>query len=174
MEILITEKEIKDATARIAKEISALKLDDLVLLFVLKGGMYFGVDLSREITTPHEVSTIELKSYVGTKSGKITLSGIPKKDMLKNKNVIVVEDIIDTNNTLNFILNIMKKKFETKSVMIASLLYKEKKSTLLQNIKYFIGFNIDDHFVVGNGLDFNQQCRHYKNIRIFKKTPKAV
>ena len=58
MEILITEKEIKDVTARIAKEISALKLDDLVLLFVLKGGMYFGVDLSREITTPHEVCTI--------------------------------------------------------------------------------------------------------------------
>ena len=117
---------------------------------------------------------IELQSYVGTESGKITLSGIPKKDMLKNKNVIVVEDIIDTNNTLNFILNIMKEKFETKSVMVASLLYKEKKSTLLQNITYFIGFNIDDYFVVGNGLDFNQQYRHDKNIRIFKKTPKAV
>ena len=77
--------------------------------------------------------------------------------MLKNKNVIVVEDIIDTNNTLNFILNIMKEEFETKSVMVASLLYKEKKSTLLQNITYFICFNIDDYFVVGNGLDFNQQ-----------------
>ncbi len=164
MKLLINRHQIGQEVYRIGKQISALELDDLVLLFVLKGSMYFGINLSKDILTSHEVHTIDMKSYVGTENGKITVSGIPTKKDLMNKNVIVIEDIIDTSHTLTFLLKMIKEEYNVKSVRVASLLHKKSKSKLQKNIQYFIGFEIEDQFVVGYGLDCNQKNRDKPDI----------
>ena len=175
MQILISRQKIEKKIGLLGKEISNLRLNNLVLLVVMKGGQYFGEKLSKEINPKPKLCKIGISSYVGTESGKLTLSKTPNKKDLVQKNVIIVEDIIDTGKTLNFLIPFLKKEYKVKSVRVASLLYKKDKATLRVDTEYYIGFKIKNVFVVGCGLDYKNKNRNLPDVCIYKEeTPKAA
>lgn len=156
-------KRIKEIAAEISKDNQG---KDTVLVCILKGAFLFAADLCREISIPVEIDFMTASSYEGKSStGEVKISsGVPTD--YKGKNVIIVEDIIDTGLTLLT----LKKEFEKKganSVKTATLLSK-KASRQHEVIVDYIGFDIDDLFVVGYGLDYNQRYRDLPYIGIYK------
>ena len=159
IENLITEEElakrIKELGAQITKDYEG-KCPHMI--GILKGGVYFLCDLSRAIDLPVTIDFMSVSSYgAGTVS-----SGVVKiiKDLdepLEGKDVLIVEDIIDTGNTLSYLVEILKKR-GLKSVKICTLLDKpERREKDIQ--PDYVGFVIPDEFVVGCGLDWDQQHR---------------
>ena len=141
---------------------------ELVFIGVLKGGFIFLADLVRAVSNDCAIDFIQVGSYIGNRtSGKIDLLSDIRTD-LREKDVIIVEDIIDTGATINYIhekiINLSPSSLE-----VATLLYKKDKAKLEFNIE-FIGFEISDEFVVGYGLDFNQKMRNLDAIYNLKNS----
>ena len=135
---------------------------ELVFIGVLKGGFIFLADLIRTVSTDCEIDFIQVGSYVGNKSsGRIDLISDVRTD-LRKKDVIIVEDIIDSGATINFIYEKIIN-LSPSSLEVATLLYKKDIAKLEFNIE-FIGFEISDEFVVGYGLDYNQKMRNLNAI----------
>ncbi len=135
----------------------------VVLLCVLKGSFIFAADLIRCLEIDCEFQTISAKSYgnsMGT-SGKVRISGL-NENALAGKDVLIVEDIIDTGNTMASLINHLEK-FTPKSINICSLLHKPDLLERDININY-LGFNIPPKFVVGYGLDYAEKGRQYPDI----------
>ncbi len=133
---------------------------EIVLLCVLKGSFMFFADLVREITVPLSVDFLTLSSYgAGTESsGKVQLVQESKMS-LEGKHVIIVEDIVDSGNTLSFLLGLLKEK-NLASLEICSLLSKPSRRVVdIPLNPEYIGFEIPDTFVVGYGLDYDQKYR---------------
>jgi len=166
--ILIDQKQIQNRVKELGQKINEdFKNQEVHLLCVLRGGFIFCADLMREITIPVEVSFVTLSSYGDSKesSGTVKLkSQIPEE--IKGKNVIVVEDIVDTGLTLYVLLELLKNEFELKSCKLASLLIKPSKVLHPVEVDY-LGFSIDNHFVVGYGLDNAQKLRNLPYIGYF-------
>lgn len=159
LKILINESRLQKRIEEIAKEISNdYKDEDIVFVCVLKGGVFFTIDLSKKIKNNVRFEFIEVSSYEGTEStGKIKVS----KDItasIEGQNVIIVEDIIDTGRTLSYLVEHLKEK-NPKSIEICTLLSKPSRRIIDLEVKY-IGFQIDDLFVIGYGLDDNQNKRN--------------
>jgi hypoxanthine phosphoribosyltransferase len=138
---------------------------DLHLVGVLKGACVFLSDLMRSIDLPLSVDFIGISSYgASTKSsGEVRIT----KDLdvsLANKDVLVVEDIIDTGLTLNYMVNIFRSR-EVSSLAIAALLDKPERHEIQIDAKY-IGFTIPNHFVVGYGLDVGEMYRNLPFIAV--------
>lgn len=138
---------------------------NLHLIGVLKGACVFLSDLMRSIDLPLSVDFIGISSYgVSTKSsGEVRIT----KDLdvsLANKDVLVVEDIIDTGLTLNYMVNIFRSR-EVSSLAIAALLDKPDRHEIQIDAKY-IGFTIPNHFVVGYGLDVGEMYRNLPFIAV--------
>ena len=161
----ISEEQILSRIKDIAFEISKKYENNTpILICVLKGSFIFAADLIREIEIDCEIDFIQISSYSGKSSSQeIKL----KKDIsvnIKNRDIIIIEDIIDTGITINF----LKKwigKLEPKSTAIATLLMKPQ----LENIDFkidWVGFEIAPEFVVGYGLDFDQKLRNLRGIYI--------
>lgn len=162
-EIFIKEEEINSAVARIAQQINTdFKNKEIIFLSVLSGAMIFTVDLIRMIEVPCKLTFLKVTSYENIKStGSIAkIIGIDVE--LASKNVILVEDIVDTGLTLTYIMNELKL-YSPKTLKIASLLVKPSISRFPYNIDY-LGFKIPDYFVVGYGLDYNGYGRNLKSI----------
>ncbi len=142
-----------------AEEINSLEKDkDIVFMIVLNGAYMFASDLTKKITLPCEVTFVKVASYSGTKStGNLkTLVGINTE--LKNKTIILIEDIVDSGNTLeNFIPQL--ELHSPKEIKICSLFFKPNSYKGKRQINY-IGFSIDDSFIVGYGLDYNEKGRN--------------
>ena len=136
------------------------------LVGVLKGACTFLTDLSRAIDLRVTLDYIAVSSY-GTSSrssGEVRLV----KDLdqgLEGRDVLVVEDIVDTGLTLNYLLNVLRAR-GPKSLKVAALLSKPSRRLVETHLDY-VGFSIDDHFVVGYGLDYNEQFRNLKDIMIY-------
>jgi hypoxanthine phosphoribosyltransferase len=135
---------------------------DVCFVVVLNGAMFFAADLIKNYHKPCIVQTIKCKSYEGMEStGQIEFElGFTVE--LKDKQVIILEDIIDTGTTLNFLLDQIKS-FEPASVSICSLLLKPEALKYPIQIDY-IGFEIPNLFVLGYGLDYDGYGRNYKDI----------
>ena len=162
-EIYITEEEINKIVQEVANKINNSNIEKPLFIAVLNGSFLFAADLMRNITIQNaEISFIKLASYEGTSStGEVNeLIGINQE--LKNRNIIVLEDIIDTGNTLEKIIEIFKSK-EVASLNIATLLYKPEAYTKEIPIN-FIGKSIPNKFVVGYGLDYNEIGRNLPHI----------
>lgn len=162
-EIYITEEEINKIVQEVANKINNSNIEKPLFIAVLNGSFLFAADLMRNITIPNAgISFIKLASYEGTSStGKVNeLIGINQE--LNNRNIIVLEDIIDTGNTLEKIIEIFKIK-EVASLNIATLLYKPEAYTKEIPIN-FIGKSIPNKFVVGYGLDYNEIGRNLPHI----------
>lgn len=153
------------------KEIGAQITRDYVgkephMVCVLKGACSFMTDLCREVDLPLTLDYIAVSSYgAATKtSGEVRLI----KDLdqgLDGKDLIVVEDIVDTGLTLNYLLNLLRNR-GPRSVKVAALLSKPSRRLVQVQVDY-VGFSIDDHFVVGYGLDYNEKYRNLADIVVY-------
>jgi hypoxanthine phosphoribosyltransferase len=152
MKKLITSAKLKKRVKELGNEISLhYKKEEIVVLCILKGGFIFAADLVREIKSSPIIDFIEASSYGDGKVSSGTV--LIKRDVgldIKDKNVLIVEDIIDSGFSLNYLIEYLKKK-KPASIEVCSLLVKHKKHKSKKNIS-FVGFEIEDEFVVGYGM----------------------
>jgi len=157
--VLISADDIGHRVAQIARAIRADAPDDVHFVAVLKGAFMFLGDLVRRLTGPVSVDFVALSSYAKgtTTSGEVRLL----KDLdvpLDGRHVVIVEDIVDTGLTLNYLQDILRAR-NPRSLRTACLLSKPSRRRTPVSVDY-IGFEIDDVFVVGYGLDYEGQYRN--------------
>jgi hypoxanthine phosphoribosyltransferase len=161
-EILISERAIKRRVKELGKQISHdYAGEDLLLICILRGGLVFLVDLMRHITVPHALDCMALTSYgVGGRasSGNIRMS-LDLQTNIENKNVLLVEDIVDSGHTLSHVLEMLQTR-HPKSLKVCALLDKESRREIEVPIHYR-GFSIPNKFVFGYGLDLDE---YYRNL----------
>lgn len=159
----IPEAEIKQRVKELAQKISKdMEGKNPLLLCVLNGSFIFAADLMREMTLPCEITFVKLASYEGTAStGKVKeLIGI--NEPLTGRDIIIVEDIVDTGRTMKQMLEQLAARHPA-SVHICTLFVKPEKLEEKLNIEY-AAFEIPNDFIVGYGLDYDQQGRYLKEI----------
>ena len=162
-EIYITDTEIVEIVNAVANSINHSGLENPLFIAVLNGSFLFAADIMRQITIPNsEISFIKLSSYNGTESsGKVDeLIGLNQN--IRGRNIIILEDIIDTGNTLSKLSKILEEK-EIRSIKVATLLFKPDTYEKTIPIDY-IGRKISNKFVVGFGLDYNEIGRNLPHI----------
>lgn len=157
--VLINKARLEKRIDEIAKEIEKdYEGKDIVFLGILKGSVPFMWELSKRIKNNVIFEFIEVSSYKGTEStGTVTMHK-DIKNSIEGKDVIIIEDIVDTGRTLDFLIEHLKGK-NPNSVKIATLLSKPSRRVVELNVDY-IGFKIEDKFVVGFGLDYDQNLRN--------------
>ncbi|MCK4224455.1 MAG: hypoxanthine phosphoribosyltransferase [candidate division Zixibacteria bacterium] len=168
LKIIIGKRALKERVKELAHKISNdYKDKNPVLVGILKGSFIFMADLVRELQIPHEVDFISVASYG---SGKHA-SGVVRwlKDLsinIEGKHVIIVEDIIDSGLTLNYIRNNLLTR-NPKSLKIVTLLDKRRRRKLKISLRY-VGFSIPNKFVVGYGLDYDEKYRNLPYIALLR------
>ena len=166
--VLVSEEEIKDIVQRLGRQITEdYKDKNRYLITVLKGAVIFLSDLMRAIKCPCEVDFMVVSSYgAGVKSsGNVKIV----KDIdipLEDKDVLIVEDILDSGLTLNFLMDMLQNR-NPKSMAICTLLDKPSRRACDVHAKY-IGRQVPDEFVVGYGLDYDEKYRNLPFIGILK------
>lgn len=159
----ISEEEIADKVQQLAKKINKdYKGTNPLFIAILNGSFIFASDLMKEITLECEVSFIKLSSYTEMASSGSVKELIGINENVFNRDVVIIEDIVDTGNTMKVVLDEFKER-GVKSVEIASLLVKPEALENSIDIKY-IGFEIPNKFVVGYGLDYDGFGRNKKAI----------
>ena len=168
-------KEILFSRAVIQKRVQELALQisgdyagrELILIGVLRGAFIFLADLIREISVPCKVDFVRIASYGGgaESSGKVVMT----KDIetsISGRDILIVEDIADTGLTLQY-LTVWLKERNPRSLKVCAFLDKRKRRKVAFEADY-VGFDIDDGFVVGYGLDFNEQYRYLPEVYVIK------
>jgi len=162
--VLFSEDEIKQAVARLATEIRQdYQGKQPLLIGVLEGSFVFMADLIRQLELPVEVDFVKLSSYGAGKetSGKVkVVQGL--KTPIKERDVLVVEDIVDTGLTLSFLLDYLRKK-KPASLRLCALTDKPSRRQVPVTINY-LGFTVPDKFIVGYGIDWNEKFRYLPDI----------
>jgi hypoxanthine phosphoribosyltransferase len=163
----IPTEALRNRVAAMATEIRKdVPDEELHLVCVLKGAVMFLTDLIRSMTGPVTIDFMALSSYAGTSSsGEVRLI----KDLdygLEGRNVIIVEDIVDTGLTLHYLQEILRAR-NPKSLRTACLLSKPSRRKIEVKVDY-IGFTIEDRFVVGYGLDYSEQYRNLPYIGVLQ------
>ena len=162
-ETYLTEAQIKQRIKELGVQIGAdFKGEELVLLGVLNGSFVVMADLVRAIPIPLTCEFIKISSYSGMEStGKVMeVIGIPPS--IASKNVLVVEDIVDTGNSMAYLMKHLAA-YEPKRIAIVTLLFK-KEAFLFNYPLDYVGFEIPNKFVVGFGLDYDGEGRNYPEI----------
>lgn len=159
LKLLFSKQEIEETVARLAQEISADYANKrVVLIGVLKGAFVFLADLVRQLTIPVEIEFIRIASYGSQKESSGTIS--IKKDVeisLEKKDVLVIEDIVDTGLSLKFLLDHLRAR-NPSSLKVCALIDKKSRREVEVHVDY-IGFAMDEGFIVGYGIDFNEGYR---------------
>jgi len=167
MKVLLSREAIRDRVEAMGREISRdYAGSEPHLVGVLKGACTFMTDLARAIEIPITMDFIAVSSYgAATKtSGEVRLV----KDLdqgLEGRDLVVIEDIVDTGLTLNYLLNVLRAR-GPRSLKVAALLSKPSRRLVEVQVDY-VGFTIDDHFVVGYGLDYNERYRSLPDIVVY-------
>lgn len=167
-EILFTEEQLKSRVNEIARQIEADYAGrEIMLISVLRGSFIFMADLCRAICLPCTLDFMSVSSYgTGTtSSGQVQITKDLSED-ITGRHVIVVEDILDSGNTLSYLLNILEHRHPA-SVRLCTLLDKPERRTKPVDLHYR-GFTIPDAFVVGYGLDYAEKYRNLPYIGILK------
>lgn len=155
----LTEAEIQTTVKSLAARINFdYAGHEVVFLSILNGSFMFTSDLMKHITLPCEISFIKVSSYVGTQTSGRVDELIGLTDSLRDKHVLVVEDIVDTGITMDKILTLLRKQ-QTASLEVCSILFKKIAFQGKHAPKYY-GYEIPDKFVVGYGLDYLQHGRN--------------
>lgn len=164
--VLIREEEINKKINEIAKQISKKYAGKNVhLICVLKGGVFFMCELSKRITTDVSMDFMSVSSYgSGTESSGAVKIIKDLDESIEGKQVIIVEDIIDSGRTLNTLKEMLWQR-KPKSMEICTLLNKQDRRVVDIDVEY-IGFDIPDAFVVGYGLDYDQKYRNLPYIGV--------
>ena len=167
--VLVTEKEISKLIKRITKQINKdLMGEPLLVIIILKGSTPFAMDLIKCLDMPVEIDFMQVSSYGKStaSSGFINLKKDIEQD-ITGKNVLIVEDIIDSGNTLFKIKTLFESR-KAKSVRICTLLDKPSRRVVDVTVDY-VGQEIPDEFVVGYGLDYDEKYRNLPYVGVLKK-----
>lgn len=168
-EILISEEDVQSRVAALGAQISRdYEGQNLLLVCVLKGGVIFLTDLMRHISVPHSVDFMAISSY-GT--GVRESSGIVRILMdlstdIKDRNVLIVEDIIDTGHTLEYLMRLLRAR-NPASLRVCCLLDKPARRKVAISVDY-LGFSIPDKYVFGYGLDLDELYREVPLVATLK------
>ena len=162
LKVLFTADEIQKSIRVLGEKLNNDYVsEELYLICVLKGSVMFTVDLSKHLKMPLRMEFIRLSSYGSgfASTGKVNAVDISLPD-LNDKNVLIVEDIIDTGHTARFLVDFIRHNFKTKSLKFCSLLDKKIKREVEIDPDYY-AFEVDDKFLVGYGLDYDG---YYRNL----------
>ena len=165
---LIDEKTIQKRINQISKEIETdFKDEEIVFICILKGSTYFFTDLTKRVKNTTDIEFMRVSSYGANtiSSGEIKL----KLDLdvsIENKNVVVIEDIIDSGKTLSYLIKYLKIK-KPKKLKLCTLLDKPERRVINDVKVDYVGFVIPDYFVVGYGLDLDERYRNIPCIKCF-------
>jgi len=172
LEVLISEADIRRRVAELAGQISADYADagELVLVGVLKGAFIFLADLSRRLTIPRNIEFMAVSSYENSAEASSMVRLV--MDLRKNiegKHVLLVEDIVDTGRTMQFLSELLRAR-KPRSVKTCALVRKPDRAAVDAEVDY-LGFEIPDVWVVGYGLDFGEGDRTLPYIAAMKADP---
>lgn len=164
--VLIPEEEVSKRIDELGKQISEdYAGKQIAMICVLKGGVFFMCELAKRITVPVSMDFMSVSSYGdGTSSSGIVKIVKDLDESLEGKDVIVVEDIIDSGRTLSYLLEVLKKR-KPQSMRLCTLLDKPSRRVREVTVDY-TGYQISDDFVVGYGLDYAQKYRNLPYIGI--------
>jgi len=168
-EVLIAEEALQKRIAELGAEISKdYQGHNLLLLSVLKGSVLFLSDLIRRITVPHAIDFMATSSY----GAGVASSGVVRilKDLdspIEGRDVLIVEDIIDTGTTLDYLMRILRARMP-RSLEICTLLNKPSRRKVEVPVKY-VGFDIPNKFVVGYGLDYAELYRNLPYVAVLSE-----
>ena len=162
-ETFIPEAEVKQTVKKIAAKINRdYEGKCPVLVAILNGSFIFAADLVRELTIDHEIHFAKVASYSGTESTGVVKKLLGVDIPLTGRDVIIVEDIVDTGITMSHLLDSFMAQ-AVKSVEVCSLIVKPDRLKVKLDLKY-CGMEIPDAFILGYGLDYNNKGRQYKDI----------
>ncbi len=170
--ILVTQEQIQKRAAELGEQISKDYAGKTpVLVCILRGSVLFFADLVRNIKIDCSFDFMSLSSYNGgtSSSGKVRLN-LDLREDIKNKDVIVVEDIVDTGLTANYIFDLLKTK-QPSSIELCTMLDKPSNREIPFTPKY-VAFTIANEFVIGHGLDYNEIYRNLPYIGVFDESKK--
>ena len=159
------QKKVKEIASRISHDYAGR---ELIIIGILKGAFIFMADLIRELSIPCMIDFVRAASYGAGQetSGKVVMT----KDIetsIKGKDILIVEDIVDTGLTLAYLVGWLKER-NPRSLKVCAFLDKRKRRKVDFEADY-VGFTMDDGFVVGYGLDFNEQSRYLPEVYLVKK-----
>ena len=166
IKVMISETDVDARISEMGKQISEDYAGQTVhLVCILKGSVFFMCELAKRITVPVSIDFMSVSSYGdGTKSSGIVRISKDLDETLEGKNVIVIEDIIDSGRTLYYLMDVLAKR-NPKSLKLCTLL--DKPDRRVKNVEVdYTGFAIPDEFVVGYGLDYAQKYRNLPYIGI--------
>jgi hypoxanthine phosphoribosyltransferase len=164
--VLISKEDIQKRVKELGEQITKdFKGQELVVIGVLKGSFIYCADLIRELDLPVQLEFMSVSSYEGTESTGNLRVNLDINVDVANKNVLLVEDIVDTGLTISSLVDMFKKK-HPKKLKVTSLLYKPARLEHQVDIDY-LAFEIEDHFVIGYGLDFNGKFRELPYVGIY-------
>lgn len=168
-EVLITEEEIQNKVKELGEKITEDYMDkDLFLLGILKGAVPFMADIMRKIDLDLEYDFMDVSSYQGTRSmGEVRIL----KDIstsIVGKDILIVEDIIDTGITLSYLTKVLKSR-GANSIEIVTMLSKPSRRKIDLPVKYN-GYEIEDYFVIGYGMDYDEKYRALPYIGILDES----
>ena len=162
MKVMISAEEIHAKVLELGKEINAHYANsdkELVLIGLLRGSVIFMADLCRAISKPHELDFMTVSSYGGGTTSSRDVKILKDLDgEIRGKDVLVIEDIIDSGNTLSKVLEILQTR-QPNSIQLCTLVSKPSRREIELDVK-FLGFEVEDKFIVGYGLDYDQKYRH--------------
>lgn len=168
IEVLLTEEQVDERIQKIGEQISRDFAGKQVhLVCVLKGGSFFMCELAKRITVPVSLDFMSVSSYGSdTKSSGVVRIVKDLDEPLTGKNVVVVEDIVDSGRTLSYLLDMLRDRGPAE-VRLCTLLDKPERRVVDVKVDY-TGFQIPDEFVVGYGLDYDQKYRNLPYIGVVK------
>ena len=163
---LVSEQEVEARVCELGRQISEDYAGRQVhLICVLKGGVFFMCELAKRITVPVSMDFMSVSSYGdGTSSSGVVKIAKDLDESLEGKDVLIVEDIIDSGRTLSYLIQILEKR-KPRSLKLCTLLDKPERRVKPVIVDY-VGFNIPDEFVVGYGLDYAQKYRNLPYIGV--------
>lgn len=156
------DKKVRELGARISRDYAGRSVH---LIGILRGGAFFMCELAKRITVPVTIDFMSVSSYgSGTVSSGVIKVGKDTDESIEGKDVIVVEDIVDTGRTLSYLLEMLKGR-KPASIALCTLLDKPERRTHEVKVDY-TGFQVPDKFVVGYGLDYAQKYRNLPYIGV--------
>jgi len=167
-EVLLSEEQIQARIGELAAQISAdYRGKDLLLVCVLKGGILFLTDLMRQLDIPHAIDFMAISSYgASTETSGVVRILMDLNTSIEGKNVLIVEDIVDTGHTLDYILRNLSTR-RPASLKVCALLNKPSRRVVEVPVHY-VGFDIPNKFVIGYGLDFGEKYRNLPFVGVLK------
>jgi len=167
LKVLISEEKIQERITELANQIySDYEGKEITFICILKGSIFFTVELAKRMPNDINFECIRVSSYHGENSTGVIKMKVDLQGDIKGKDVIIIEDIVDTGRTLTYLKEYLKSK-EPNSIKLCSLLDKKERRVCEIEADY-VGFDIPDKFVVGYGLDVDEKYRNLPYIGYFE------